>query len=267
MIQMDHPASPRPNPAEAKSSHHAWAAVWKTILTRIPKESPLKNKLLLSLAAAVMAAAALPAAAQVRITEVAPWSSGNSPFLADWFELTNTGTSAVNISGWKMDDDSDSFSKAVALNGVSSIAAGQSVIFIESASSAINSQFISTWFGATAPAGLQIGDYEGSGVGLGTGGDQVNIFDASGNAQAGVLFGASPAGPTFATFDNAAGLNNTTLTQLAVVGVNGAFAAAGDPNEIGSPGLIAAVPEPGTYAMMLGGIALLAGIARKRNQV
>src|SRR5262249_15031211 len=37
------------------------------------------------------------------ISEVAPWSSGNSPVGADWFELSNTGTNNLDITGWKMD--------------------------------------------------------------------------------------------------------------------------------------------------------------------
>ncbi len=41
------------------------------------------------------------AASTIVISEVAPWSSGNTPVAADWFELTNTGSSAINISGWK----------------------------------------------------------------------------------------------------------------------------------------------------------------------
>src|SRR5690349_7980988 len=43
------------------------------------------------------------------ISEVAPWSSGNSSIGADWFEVTNIGTAAANITGWKMDDNSNSF--------------------------------------------------------------------------------------------------------------------------------------------------------------
>ena len=56
--------------------------------------------------------------------------------------------------------------------------------------------------------------------------------------QAKVFFGASPAGPSFPTFDNAAGLNNAAISQLSVVGVNGAIAAVNDTKEIGSPGTI-----------------------------
>ena len=170
------------------------------------------------------------------ISEVAPWSSGNSPIGADWFEITNTGQTAVNISGWKMDDNSNAFGSAVTLNGITSIAPGESVIFIETSDLAgKSSAFLSTWFGANPPAGLQIGNYTGGGVGLSTGGDAVNLYNSTGVLQANVVFGASPAG-TFPTFDNWAGLNNATVSQLSVAGVHGGFVAANDATEIGSPG-------------------------------
>jgi hypothetical protein len=72
------------------------------------------------------------ATASVVISEVHPSGSGNGTYAADWFEVTNTGTSAVDITGWKMDDNSNSPAAAVVLNGVASIAPGQSVVFIES---------------------------------------------------------------------------------------------------------------------------------------
>lgn len=231
------------------------------------------KKLLLCLAAALMTTSAVPALAQLKITEVAPWSSGNSPVGADWFEITNTGAAAVNITGWKVDDNSNSFASGVALRGITSIAAGQSVIFIESNASgsndaAINAGFIDTWFGGAAPVGFAIGNYGGSGIGLGTGGDALNLFNASGTLQASVIFGVSPAGPAFPTFDNAAGLNNTTISQLSAVGVNGAFLAANDFAELGSPGSIAtvaAIPEPEIYALMMAGLGLMGFVARKRK--
>ena len=48
-------------------------------------------------------------ASGVRWTEVSPWSSGNSPYTADWWELTNTGTEPADLTGWKIDDNSDLF--------------------------------------------------------------------------------------------------------------------------------------------------------------
>ena len=51
-----------------------------------------------------------------------------------------------------------------------------------------------------------IGHYGGSGVGLSTGGDAVNLFDANGNRVTGIAFGASPSAAPFASFDNTAGV-------------------------------------------------------------
>ncbi|MGE0418132.1 MAG: SdiA-regulated domain-containing protein, partial [Acetobacteraceae bacterium] len=179
-----------------------------------------------------------PTAASVTISEVAPWSSGNSPVGADWFEVTNNGATALDITGWKVDDNSGAFASAVALNGVTTIAPDESVIFVESAAPADTvASFLSNWFGSDIPAGLQVGTYTGSGVGLSTGGDQVNLFDGSGTLRASVAFGTSPGGP-FATFNNAAGLDSAMVTELSVAGVNGAFVAAADANEIGSPGTV-----------------------------
>ena len=102
-------------------------------------------------------------------------------------------------------------------------------------------------------------------MGLSTSGDAINIYSASGVLQASVSFGASDASAPYQTFDNAAGLNNTSISQLSVVGVNGAFVASGSVGEIGSPGSIAAVPEPETYAMLLAGLGLVGAMARKRR--
>jgi uncharacterized protein YjiK/phosphodiesterase/alkaline phosphatase D-like protein len=180
------------------------------------------------------------------VSEAAPWASGNTAYAADWFEVTNTGTSAVNIAGWKIDDNSNSFASAVSLRGLTSIPAGKSAVFIEgdatgSNDAALASAFSTAWFGsATLPTGFLIGSYGGSGVGLSTAGDAVNLFDASGNRITGVSFGASVTG---FTFDNKAGLASTTLplptvSSLSTAGVNGAFLAA-DGVETGSPGVIA----------------------------
>ena len=89
------------------------------------------------------------------------------------------------------------------------------------------------------PAGFLIGHYGGSGVGLSTGGDAVNLFTSIGSPVTGIAFGASPSSAPFATFDNTAGVGSTTpplpvVATLSAVGVNGAFLAA-DGAQIGSP--------------------------------
>ena len=170
------------------------------------------------------------------ITEVSPWSSGDAPYLADWFEITNAGTTPVDLTGYSMDDNSNAFANAVALTGVPSIAPGQSVVFVEG-TAATAAALTTAWFGSTPPANFTIGSYSGGGVGLSTGGDAVNLFDASGHRVTGVAFGIATSGRTF---DNTAGLGSTTLplpsvTALSAVGVNGAFTAA-DGTEVGSPG-------------------------------
>ena len=79
------------------------------------------------------------------------------------------------------------------------------------------SAFITNWYGASTPAGLQIGTY--GGPGLSTGGDAVNIYNAAGAVQAKrhLRCVRRNSGP-FQTFDNTAGLNNTTITQLSALG-------------------------------------------------
>lgn len=179
-----------------------------------------------------------PETATVSVTEIAPWSSSNKLVGSDWFEVTNNGNTALDITGWKVDDSSQSFSAALTLNGITSIAPGESVIFIETGDTdteTVIANFKSVWFGDNAPANLQVGSYTGGGIGLSSSGDEVNLYDPSGNLMANVSFGVST---TNFTFNNAAGLSNTAITTLSEVGVNEAFAAINDANQIGSPGSI-----------------------------
>jgi hypothetical protein len=88
----------------------------------------------------------------------------------------------------------------------------------------------------------QIGSYSGSGVGLSSSADEVVLFDGAGNLVTGVGFGASPGAAPYSTFDNHAGVGGNTLplpvlSTLSASGINGAAAASGDANEIGSPGI------------------------------
>src|SRR5262249_55088798 len=118
---------------------------------------------------------------------------------------------------------------SVPIVGLGSIAPGQSAILIEG-TSATATAFVAAWFNGTAPAGFLIGSYTGSGVGLSTGGDAVNLFNPSGKRIPGVTFGGSTTG---FWFDSVAGL--ATVTTLSVAGTNGAFLSP-DGVETGSPG-------------------------------
>src|SRR5262249_49171062 len=139
----------------------------------------------------------------------------------------------------------------------------------------INSKFESFWFGAHVPAGFVIGNYGGTSVGLSQTADEVNIYDAGGNQVTGVGFGASTVG---VTFDNAAGIGSPTqpdptISTLSAVGVNGAFsssnAAAGQPNEVGSPGVVSgAIPEPGSLLLLvLGASGFACFLFRQRLRI
>jgi uncharacterized protein YjiK len=192
----------------------------------------------------------------VAITEVAPWGSGNTPYAADWWEVTNFGSTPIDLTGWKMDDNSYSAGSAVALRGpwngaatpVGTLAAGQSMIFMESGSAAnaadatLLKRFSQAWWGSDGPpAGVRIGFYGGSGVGLSTGGDAVSLFRSSGTPVTGISFGASPTNSPFASFDNAAGVGAGTnpapaISTLSAAGVRGGFGAR-DGIEVGSPGV------------------------------
>lgn len=213
-----------------------------------------------------------PAAPSIIVSEVSPWGSGSTPYTADWFELTNTGATTVDLTGWKVDDDSNSFGSAIALAGVSSLAPGRSVVFIEGDATKV-SLFKSAWFGATVPAGFLIGTYSGSGIGLGTGGDAVNVFDSVGNRVTGVRFGTSTIG---FTFDNAIGTGGSTLplpliSTLSVAGTNGAFVAS-DSHGTGSPGRIgntppAQVPEaPLALLLPVSALAAIGGATLLRRR-
>jgi hypothetical protein len=212
--------------------------------------------------AACCAAGVLSAQAQVLITEVDA-NGSSAAYGADWFEILNTSSTTLSLAGWKMDDNSDSFSLAVAMRGTTSLAPGQIAVFLEgnatgTTDSTIGAAFQTAW-GANLPSNLTLGFYGGSGVGLSSGGDAVNLFDSSGDAMASVDFGASTLGQTF---DNSAGLNNATLTQISQVGIDGAFTSANGA-EVGSPGV---VPEPSSLALFATGATLLGLVYRRRKQ-
>jgi len=129
------------------------------------------------------------ASSQLRITEV--MSNGGT---SDWFELTNYGTTAVSISGYKMDDNSFSFATSVVLNGISSIGPGERVIFCENANTSYPATFRTFWGLAES---IQVGTYTGTGIGLSSSGDGVIVFDATGLEVWRVSFGAATAGTSF----------------------------------------------------------------------
>lgn len=173
-----------------------------------------------------------PSGPLLRITEV---MSSSTAVTSDWFELVNLGDTAVDLAGYRMDDNSFSFGSGVALafggfGGTSLLQPGESAVFIESTDIAT---FRATW---KLPTSLKVGSYGGSGVGLSSGGDAVVLFNSAGVEQHRVTFLAATSGRSFAWDYTSAGvLLTATNGVLSTNGVNGASASTGATPDAGSP--------------------------------
>ena len=213
------------------------------------------------LSALVAASVIVPAAhAGIVITEV--MSSSGTGGTPDWFELTNDGSSAVSLTGWKMDDGSFNIAAAVALSGISSIGAGESVIFIESAAGAGVASFRTFWGGL---ANVQVGYYSGSGVSLGSGGDGVGVFNNLNALVNKVSFGAATGGSSFFWgWDSLGAIDpnySGVVSTVGTIGTQVGFVSADALGNIGSLGTAILVPGPGVAA-----IAALALAIRTRRR-
>ncbi len=109
-------------------------------------------------------------APKLLITEV---NSNAAP--ADFFELYNYGTTAIDLSGWRWDDDSANFNDAAAVTFAAgtSIAPGERIIVINTTDAAA---FRAAW--GNLPNSVQVIALGGPGVGSP---DAIAVFDAAGN--------------------------------------------------------------------------------------
>lgn len=153
---------------------------------------------------------------QIRITEA--MSSSGTGGTADWFELTNIGSTAVDITGWKVDDSSFSAATALALNGITSIPAGKSVIFIESAAPTTDIPAFKTFWGSSLD-NIEVGSYTGSAIGLSSSGDGVVIYNAADAEINRVSFGAAITGKSFYWSYNSTGtvVDNGVVSSVGTI--------------------------------------------------
>lgn len=219
---------------------------------------------ILSLALVAAAAETASAAPDIQITEWM-YSGGGGEFI----EFTNLGDSAASFSGWVYDDDSRFATVAAggfSLTAFGSVAPGESVILTEGAAAT----FIAAW--SLAPTIKVIGGYTNN---LGRA-DEINVFDSTGALVDRLGYGDVVFPGTVRTQSrsgnpaDAAALVPFTVTPGWVLASAGdAFASMSSSNgDVGNPGRFAAVtpvPEPETYALLLAGLAVVAGVARRRS--
>ena len=188
-----------------------------------------------------MGAASAQAEAVLRITEAMSSSGGTE----DWIEVSNYGTTAADITGFKMDDNSFSPGTAVALNGVTSIGPGESAIFVLAKSTDVSTpaltlsyldNFRSFW---GLPPSVQVGHFLDSGTGLSSGGDGVAIFNAANTEVTRVTFGAATTGRSFYYVYNSSGTMLSTGAPISALETVGAFISANALGNVGSPGISA----------------------------
>lgn len=203
----------------------------------------------------LLGATALSAQAEVRISE---WMYNGSEFI----EFTNLGATAVDMTGWSFDDESQ-IAGTVSLSAFGRVAAGESVILAEDT----EADFRAQW--GLAASVKVIG---GNSANLGRN-DEINLYDGLGGLADRLRYGDSSYVPGSIRTQNVSG-NPASLALLAGdTSAGWVLSVDGDPygsitsttGMVGNPGQFAlAVPEPASAALWLAGLALVAGIARRR---
>lgn len=175
---------------------------------------------------AILSTAAGCAGAQMRITEFM-YDGPDGEFV----ELTNVGSTAVDMSGWSFDDDSNA-PGTVALGAFGTVQPGESVLFTDNTASA----FRIAW---NLCAGVKV--IGGNTTGLGRA-DQINLYDAQNQRMDRLTYNDQTIAGSIRAKDrsgwvSAAGLGQDQILQWTLSTVNDAESSrASAAGAIGSPG-------------------------------
>ncbi len=175
--------------------------------------------------------------AQLAITEVMSSASTNLGPAAvtqnsDFWELTNFGTNAVNLTGYKFDDADNNLAAAdpTPFDGLS-IGPGESIVFVQNTVNTNESSF-REWWGTNLASGVRIVFYSGNG--LSSGGDGIRLWAPTAQSVSDVVdsvdFGEAHRGSSF-TYSLVTGEFGVLSTNA----IDGAFKAA-TTDDVGSPG-------------------------------
>lgn len=209
--------------------------------------------------AALALLATAPAFANIQITE---WMYNGNGATGEYVEFTNLGGTAVDFTGWSFDDDSR-VAGTVSLSAIGMLAPGASAVLTEAAAA----DFRAAW-----NLGASVAIVGSNTTNLGRA-DEINLFDAAGNLVDRLTYGDAVFAGTIRTQNfsgnpgSTADLASFTVTPgwvLSSVG-DGFGSYASGFGDVGNPGLYAPVPEPGTWALLLAGAGVLAGVARRRG--
>jgi len=226
----------------------------------------LRHIALRFVALAVLSAVAFtagPASAQIRITEVMS-DSANS---GDWFELTNTSSSAVDLLNWYWDDDGPSGADGALFPQIV-VNPGESVVVVRDVvDQAGTDAFVTSWGGGFTAYGEYLFGGPDTFSGLSSNGDKIELWDADPNTAAtfalidSVTFGAATTGSSFAWSTDGTDLG------VSINGVN--LAVTSTLGDIGSPGAaVSPVPEPSSIVLAaFAGLGLAGYTARRRARL
>lgn len=165
------------------------------------------------------------AAVKLAVSEIMA-GSNSTAYNADWFEIYNYGDSAVDLSGYSWDDESE-------IAGTSTfpsvtVQAGEAIVVLDDVA-ANKDAFLAEWKLYAGSVTIVANDeLTGSFPSLSQNGDAVFLYDANGAELANSIYTAATAG--FAVEFDTTG----TFTGDAVDGTNGAYTSL--EGDVGSPG-------------------------------